>query len=111
MEDRLEEIKTTKELKEVLKKLGVWPDVERAMERTRRRSGKGKRRGRARKVPKSVLIVVGENRGVYQAARNLPGVDVVEVQNLNAELLAPGTRMGRLTLWTQSAIKKLGEKG
>ena len=111
VEDRLEEIKTTKELKEVLKKLGVWPDVERTMEKTRRRSGKGKRRGRARKVPKSVLIVVGENRGIYQAARNLPGVDVVEVQNLNAELLAPGTRMGRLTLWTQSAINKLGEKG
>ncbi len=110
VEDKLEEIKTTKELKEVLKKLGVWPDIERAMEKTRRRAGKGKRRGRAKKVPKSVLIVVRENKGIYQAARNLPGVDVIEVRNLNAELLAPGAKMGRLTLWTKSAIDYLGEK-
>ncbi|NPA86469.1 MAG: 50S ribosomal protein L4 [Candidatus Diapherotrites archaeon] len=110
VEDRLEEISSTKELKEVLKKLGVWKDVERAIEGTRRRAGKGKRRGRAKKVPKSVLIVVGENRGIYKAARNLPGVDVVEVRNLNAELLAPGARMGRLTIWTKSAIEYLEGK-
>ncbi len=110
VEDRIEEVKTTKELKEVLKKLGVWPDVERAMEKTRRRAGKGKRRGRVKKVPKSVLIVIGEDKGIVKAARNLPGVDVVNVRNLNAELLAPGTRMGRLTLWSLSAIKYLGEK-
>ena len=110
VEDRLEEVSSTKELKEILKKLGVWPDVERAMEKTRRRAGKGKRRGRAKKVPKSVLIVVRENKGIYKAARNLPGVDVVEVRNLNAELLAPGARIGRLTIWTKSALDYLEGK-
>ena len=45
-----------------------------------------------------------------KAAKNLPGVDVVTVDNLNVELLAPGTHPGRLTIWTQSAIEKLKER-
>ncbi len=110
VEDKLEEISSTKELKTALKKLGVWDDVMRAYKKTRIRAGKGKRRGRVKKVPKSVLIVVSKNKGIYKAARNLPGVDVVEARNLNAELLAPGTHPGRLTIWTVSAIKELGEK-
>ena len=31
----------------------------------------------------------------------------VSVENLNAELLAPGTHMGRLTVWTNSAFEKV----
>nr|NIQ06333.1 50S ribosomal protein L4 [Candidatus Korarchaeota archaeon] len=42
-------------------------------------------------------------------ARNLPGVDIVKVNNLNVELLAPGTHPGRLTVWTSSALEKLNE--
>ena len=53
------------------------------------------------------LIVVSENKGLVDAAGNLPGVDVVMVKNLNAELLAPGTHPGRLTLWTSGAIDQL----
>jgi len=29
------------------------------------------------------------------------------LENLNAELLAPGTHPGRLTVWTKSAFEKL----
>ncbi|MHA1735458.1 MAG: 50S ribosomal protein L4, partial [Candidatus Thorarchaeota archaeon] len=45
--------------------------------------------------------------GISMGARNLPGVDVVEVHGLNAELLAPGTHPGRLVVWTKSAIERL----
>jgi large subunit ribosomal protein L4e len=55
------------------------------------------------------LVVVAENKGIVEAARNVPGVDVVTVANLNVEMLAPGTHPGRLTVWTNSAIEKLGE--
>jgi len=55
------------------------------------------------------LIVVSEDLGLSKAAGSLPGVDVVEVKSLNAELLAPGAHPGRLTLWTQSAISMLDE--
>jgi large subunit ribosomal protein L4e len=43
------------------------------------------------------------------AARNHPGVEVVVVDNLNAELLAPGTHPGRLTIYTPSALEKIGD--
>ena len=39
-----------------------------------------------------------------KAAANIPGVDVVLVKNLNAEMLAPGGKAGRLTLFTKSAL-------
>ena len=41
------------------------------------------------------------NQPVYKAGRNLPGVEVVQVQSLNAEHLA---QAGRLTIWTESAV-------
>jgi large subunit ribosomal protein L4e len=44
-----------------------------------------------------------------KAAENLPGVNVVIVTDLNAEMLAPGTHPGRLTIWTSDAIKRLTE--
>ena len=42
-----------------------------------------------------------------KAARNLPGVDVVTSKDLCAEDLAPGGDLGRLTIWTKSAIEAL----
>ncbi|NOR47934.1 MAG: 50S ribosomal protein L4, partial [Methanosarcinaceae archaeon] len=71
------------------------------------RAGKGKLRGRKYKHKKSVLIVAGEQSLITKAANNLSGVDVATVDSLNAELLAPGTHAGRLTIWTESAISNL----
>ncbi len=106
VEDKFQELKKTKEVVEVMKKLRLWDDILRASKK-KIRAGKGKMRGRKYKRKKGPLIVIAEDKGVKLAARNLPGVDVVRVENLNAELLAPGTHIGRLTLWSESAIKKL----
>lgn len=107
VDDKLETVTTTKEFREIVSALGLEDDLMRAVKGRKVRAGKGKMRGRKMKTPKSFLIVVGEDKGVGLAARNLPGVDVVEVQYLNAELLAPGTHPGRLVLWTKSAIDRL----
>lgn len=106
LEDELETQKKTKEIIEILEILGLEPDLERAA-RKKIRAGKGKMRGRKYKKKKSVLIVTGENSQLYVAARNVPGVDVKAVQNVGAEDLAPGTHAGRLTVFTESAVKKL----
>ncbi len=37
-------------------------------------------------------------------------MDAVQVQNLNAELLAPGCHAGRLTLWSEGAIDILAKQ-
>ncbi|MGB8780824.1 MAG: 50S ribosomal protein L4, partial [Candidatus Bathyarchaeia archaeon] len=55
------------------------------------------------------LIVVAENKGIMEAAGNIPGVDVVAVRNLNPEILAPGTHPGRFTIWTSSAVEELAK--
>jgi len=108
VEDAVQELQRTQQMRDFLTKVGVWQDVLRAS-RTNTRSGKGKMRGRREKKRKGPLIVVAEDLGISKAAGNLPGVDVVEVKNLNAELLAPGAHPGRLTIWTRSAISVLDE--
>ena len=105
--DDLESVKKTKEVIEVFKAIGVYADVERAKETKRVRAGKGKMRGRRYVMKKSVLLVVERDDGVIKAAKNLPGVDAVLVKDLNVELLAPGCKAGRLTVWTKSAIEYL----
>lgn len=105
--DDLESIKKAKDLRNIFMKIGVWPDIERVMESRKIRSGKGKMRGRRVKMAVGPLIVVSRDNGIFKAAKNFPGVDVVSVKDLNPELLAPGNHAGRLTIWTKSSIEEL----
>ena len=109
VEARFEELVKAREVAAVLTALNVYGDVEKAKARKKVRPGRGKTRGRKYKRAKSLLIVTEKPAKVYKAARNLEGVDVVEVLNLNAELLAPGTLPGRLTLWTEGALNALAK--
>lgn len=108
VEDGVQSLSKTREVKELFVNLGVWSDVERA-DRKKIRAGRGKTRGRKRKVGKGPLMVVAEDLGIGKAAANLPGVDIVNVEDLNAELLAPGAHAGRLVIWTKSALASLDE--
>jgi large subunit ribosomal protein L4e len=103
----LEELKKAKEVEETLIRLGVLSELFRVKNSRNVRAGKGKSRGRKMKQVLGPLIVVAENKGIAEAARNIPGVDVAVVSSLNAEMFAPGMRPGRLTVWTNSAIEKL----
>ena len=106
-EDRFEEITRTGDVIAALTALGVYADVERAKGSRKVRAGRGTMRGRRYKQRTSVLIVTGGEP--LRAARNLAGVDAVAIDQLNTELLAPGTQAGRLTVWTESAIRRLEE--
>ena len=108
VEDEIEEVKNTRKLRDVLKALKLEKELERIIEGRRIRAGKGKRRGRRIKQAKGPLFIVNEDRGIVKAASNLPGVDVATTKNLNVELLAPGTHLGRLTIWSESAFKEVG---
>ncbi len=106
VQDNLQSLSKTKEVKDLFIKIGVWPDVERVGER-KIRAGRGKSRGRKNRVGKGPLIVVAEDLGIGRAADNLPGVDVVMVEDLNAELLAPGAQAARLVVWSKGAFLSL----
>ena len=54
-----------------------------------------------------MLLVVKEKAGLAKAVRNLPGVDVVAAKDLCAEDLAPGGALGRLTVFTASALEAM----
>ncbi len=110
VENKFEELKKVKEVVATLEKIGVGDDLKRAKEGKHIRAGKGKMRGRKYKVPKSLLIVAENKENIEKAASNLVGVDVVTVDEINVEHLAPGGHAGRLTLYTLNAINKLGEK-
>jgi large subunit ribosomal protein L4e len=107
--DEIQSLKKTQEVKEAFLQLGVWPDIYRVKASRKVRAGKGKMRGRKMKQAVGPLLVIAQNDGVATAARNLPGIDVVSVDHLNVELLAPGTHPGRLTIWTSSAVEKLDQ--
>jgi large subunit ribosomal protein L4e len=104
----IQNFKKTKQIKEFLEKIGLKKELERSKIK-KIRAGKGKRRGRKYKKKKSILFIVSEDKGISKVVKNIPGSDFSLVKNLNAELLAPGTHAGRLTIWSESAIKKLGE--
>jgi len=106
IDDDIQSLRRTREVRDLFVNLGVWPDVER-VKRRKIRAGRGKTRGRRRRVGKGPLIVVAEDLGIGKASANLPGVDVVKVSDLNADLLAPGAHPGRLVIWTRSAFTSL----
>ncbi len=108
--DEFQSLKKTNETKSVFENLGILPDILRAKNGRKIRSGKGKLRGRKYKKPKGPLIVIYENEGIIKAARNHPGVDIIHVTNLNTESLAPGGHPGRLTIWVKSAIEYLAKQ-
>jgi large subunit ribosomal protein L4e len=106
LEDPIEQINTTKAARELLERLQLWPDIVRAREGTQIRSGRARRRGRGRRVPRSVLVVTGQP-GRALGFRNLSGVEVVTAQRLATEDLAPGGDPARLTLYSRAALESL----
>jgi large subunit ribosomal protein L4e len=100
----------TKRAISLLGGLGIIGDIDRSAFGKGIRAGKGKRRGRKYRTPKSILVVLSENNGSEKAFRNLSGVDVTTAKDLNTELLAPGGDPGRLVLFSKAAVSALGER-
>jgi large subunit ribosomal protein L4e len=106
LSDDIQSIDKTKDVIKFLYALGFKDELDRTNGKTQR-AGKGKNRARPYKTKKSILFVVSENCALNKAAANVSGVEIVTPDHLNAELLAPGTHPGRLTLYTEGAIDKI----
>src|SRR3989338_3725615 len=102
----IELLQKTKEVKEAFDNLGLKEEVER-VEKKKKGAGKGKIRGRRKISKKGLLVVVSKNCPLLKSAKNIEGIDIVMVDKLNAELLAPGAVAGRLTLFSSMAIERL----
>ena len=101
--DEVEKLSKSSQAKHFLSAVGVWDDVLRVRRSKRIKSGR-----RVHAV--GPLIVVGDDKTARKALRNFEGVSVIRADELSVEMLAPGTHPGRLTIWSESAVKKIAEK-
>ncbi|MBU1201700.1 MAG: 50S ribosomal protein L4 [Nanoarchaeota archaeon] len=85
-------LQQTKKLRETLIKLGF----EEELQRTKTNNSKG-------------LLIVTADKAAHKTFANIPGFEVTAIQNLDVEKLAPGGVCGRMTIFTESAIKELKE--
>lgn len=103
-----EGIQKTKEAVAALSKIGAGADVEKAKASHALRTGQGKLRNRryvARKGP--LIVYASTDNTISKAFRNIPGVDLINVEKLNLLKLAPGGHLGRFIVWTKPAFEKL----
>ena len=96
-----------KDAADVLFKIGVFDDVERAQNGIHVRAGRGKMRGRRLRRPKSILVVVSDRREVGRCFKNMAGVDITSPRELSVEMLAPGGDAGRLMVISRKALEQL----
>jgi len=106
IENKIENLIKTKDVKNTLEKLGLEEELKRVSKK-KIRAGKGKSRGRKYKKIRGILIVVARDCNLIKGVKNIPGVEVEIVDKLNAEILAPGNNIGRLTIFTEAAIERL----
>lgn len=103
VESKLIELKT-KELMNSLKSILGEDLFKLGIKKKKVRSGKGKFRGRKYKSNAGMLIVIGNKEKL-----KINGFDVVNVNTLGVTDLAKGG-VGRLTLYTENAIKDIRDK-
>jgi large subunit ribosomal protein L4e len=110
VDDKIQTIKKTGQIYSILCDLGLNEELLTTKKSKKIRAGVGKMRGRKYKKRKGILIVIKDDFGIVKAAQNIPGTDIVNIDCLSIESLAPGGVAGRLTIWTQSAFNELKNK-
>lgn len=103
----VEGTKKTAAMLKILEASGCGGDLEKVNDSKKVRAGIGKSRNRRYTMRRGPLVVYDAQDGIERAARNLPGVELVQVERLNLLQLAPGGHVGRLIVWTEAAFKKL----
>jgi large subunit ribosomal protein L4e len=101
--DEVEKLSKSSDAKDFLASVGVWEDIVRVRKSKRIKAGH-------RVHATGPLMVLGDDKTAKRALRNFEGMNVVSADDLSVEMLAPGTHPGRLTIWTESAVKKIAEK-
>jgi len=107
VDDKIQTIKKTETIYSALCNLGFKEELFKTKKSRKVRSGKGKARGRKYKFKKGILIIIKDDFGIVKASRNIPGTDIIKLENISIKNLAPGGVLGRFILWSQSAFNEL----
>ncbi len=106
VDKNIEDIERTKDAIGIFKNLGIYSDVERAVNGRNIRAGRGKMRNRRYKTPVGPLVVLPAGAKGAQAFSNILGVVVKTPETLTVEDLAPGGNMGRLVVFSVKALNE-----
>lgn len=109
IDDKIQSIKKTAKVYSILCSLGLEEELAKNKNSKKIRAGKGKRRGRKYKKKRGILFVIKDDFGIIKASKNIPGIDIIKIENISIEDLAPGGSLGRLLVWTQSAFSELNQ--
>merc|ERR1711881_333292 len=105
--NNVENYNKTKQAVSLLKSVGAWDDIKRVYATRRMRAGRGKSRNRKHVQKLGPAIIYAQDNGIVRAFRNIPGVEVLDVNALNVIRLAPGGHVGRFLIFTEDAFKAL----
>eukprot|EP01024_Parvocaulis_polyphysoides_P054446 TRINITY_DN5502_c1_g1_i1.p1 TRINITY_DN5502_c1_g1~~TRINITY_DN5502_c1_g1_i1.p1 ORF type:complete len:406 (+),score=77.83 TRINITY_DN5502_c1_g1_i1:77-1294(+) len=107
--DDVNALQKTQKAVQMLKAINAYEDVEKVIASKNIRRGKGKMRNRRYTMRRGPLIIYEGDGLLQRAFRNIPGVSLRDVTQLNLLQLAPGGHLGRFIIWTKSAFDKLDE--
>lgn len=113
--DAANKIEKTKSALAMLKALGCADELTKVVDSKKIRAGRGKCRNRRYVMRKGPLLVHNLTKeemmspSLAKSFRNIPGVEVCHVDRLNLLQVAPGGQFGRFMIYTESAVKRLGE--
>ncbi len=99
----------TKDFLKLLERFGAAAELERCKDSKKLRAGKGKMRNRRYVLRRGPLVIYSDNdqKKAITAARNIPGVETMNVHRMNLLRLAPGGHIGRFVIWTKEAFAQL----
>lgn len=106
IESKLEKLKKTNEVIKALESNGLKIEAKKRLKK-----GKARLRGRQKSYSKGPLLIVTNKCELLNSGKNLPGIEVVKVNELNVKVLAPGSIPGRVTIWSEDSIKKMSSEG
>ena len=130
--DDIENISKTKDLVSLLQALGLKDELKRVQFSRKARSGTARRRGRRGRSAVSAIIVVSgyesdsdndskvdgnkhtrnkenfRNKNIMKLSGSIRGLDIKQVKDLSVLDFLPGSKPIRLTIFSESAIKELG---
>jgi len=107
LSDSVNKVTKTKDASAILERFGAGADVERCRDSKKLRRGVGKMRNRRYTQRRGPLVICDSSEQLDKTFRNIPGVEVTNVDNLNLLDLAPGGHLGRFCVWSKGAFDKL----
>ncbi len=99
----------TKDFLKLLARFGATAELERCKDSKKIRASKGKMRNRRYVLRRGPLFIYSTNdqKKAVTAARNISGVETMNVHRMNLLKLAPGGHIGRFVIWTKQAFAEL----